>query len=85
MSEQTIFSAAQDLEALYVDLGRIKDLLSIVLESIFYKKGEMTDYAMQYASLLEAALSKVHAHEKEVLEIADILYDIRKSQKEQRL
>ncbi len=82
MSEQTIFSVAQNLESIHVDLGRVRDFLSILLENIFYKKGEMTDYAMQYSSLVEAALLKVDAHEGNILEMANVLYAIEDSRRE---
>lgn len=83
MNGRTIISVAQDLEHVHADLRRIKDFLNIVLDDIFSKDGEVSIYAMQYASLLEVAFSKAYAREKEVLEIANILYDIGKLQKEQ--
>ena len=71
-----MFNMACDLESVCIDLGRVKDLLDILLEDVFDEKESVPSYIEKYSSLVETIFLNICEQEKEVRRVSNMLYEI---------
>ena len=75
------FEMSDNLENAAVELGHVRDLLSVTMSVVFTDESNLIPYYMKFESVLAAAFDKVIEQENVICDIAEVLMDIHKEMK----